>query len=104
MESIFSVKMPLTRQIHVIIFVFVTAVLPTLVTAPKAEANIKITIEKVDGEWRTVITRKPDPDPGGGGVPGNVIAAVFLMVLVLIVFIGNAILVGTIASSLSLRR
>ncbi len=93
------------RQINVILWTAVLSGLPAVVIAPSAETDITVQLEFVNGKWIPVIQKAPDS--GGGeesGVPGHVIAAVFLMCLVLVVFIGNAILVGTIASSLQVKR
>jgi hypothetical protein len=73
------------------------------VIAPESTKEIKLTFEFVDGKFIPVINKDSDPDPGGG-LTGSAIAAVFLLLVVMIIFVGNALLIGTIASSLSLKR
>ena len=70
------------------------------VVAP--ETTITLTFEYRDGKFVPVVHNNEDISPSGMSTAA--ISSVFLLLLIMVCFIGNSLLIGTIASSISLKR
>ena len=79
-------------------FIFLSAV--HSVVAP--ETTITLTFEYRDGKFIPVVHNHEDNQ--SQGMSTAAISSVFLLLLIMVCFIGNSLLIGTIASSFSLKR
>ena len=66
------------------------------------ETTITLTFEYRDGKFVPVVHNNEDITPSGMSTAA--ISSVFLLLLIMVCFIGNSLLIGTIASSISLKR
>ena len=67
------------------------------------ETTITLTFEYRDGKFIPVV-HNTDDTVQGQGMSSAAISSVFLLLIIMVCFIGNALLIGTIASSLTLKR
>ena len=75
------------------------------VIAPESSKEIKLTFKFVDGKFIPVIEKENNEDLDSATyLSTRAIASVFLLLLIMIGFIGNALIVGTVGSSIVLKR
>ena len=68
------------------------------------QQGIHVIFVMEDGELIRVVNKHAIPHDGDAGLSSAAISSVFLLLIIMISFIANAVLVGTIASSVTLKR
>ena len=68
-----------------------------------SQTDIKLVFEYVDGKLIPIVQKDPDP-PQDSGMSTAAVSSVFLLLIIMLSFIGNSLLIGTIASSITLKR
>ena len=73
-------------------------------TSSHQQQGIHVIFVMEDGELIRVVNKHAIPHDSDAGLSSAAISSVFLLLIIMISFIANAVLVGTIASSVTLKR
>ena len=71
-------------------------------SATGGSKEIKLSFKYVDGKFIPIVQK--DPIEEDQGMSSAAVSAVFLLLIIMLSFIGNALLIGTIGSSITLKR
>ena len=78
----------------------------TFATKQSSSQEIQLTFiyDPESGKFIPVVQKDPIADAYGSSMSSDAIASVFLLLIIMLSFIGNVLLVGTIGSSWTLKR
>ena len=75
-----------------------------MASTQSSSQEIKLTFNYIDGKLIPVVHKDPIDNVYGTSMSSAAISSVFLLLIIMLSFLGNVILVGTIASSWTLKR